>query len=134
MAWRATARQFIILACRICGVYEAPLTSAPLRQDIATFPLTSGGGAVWEARTTGFAVKRLDWMTGRLASLSKGKFVSFVIQSRRLTANSVVSAFLTVNLFGGAITLGVSNAGIDRGGERCPVRRSVVSCGRQARE
>lgn len=68
------ATQFIILACRICGVYEAPLTSPPLRQDIATFPLTSSGGAVWETRTTGFAVKRLDWMTGRLASLSKDKF------------------------------------------------------------
>lgn len=35
-----------------------------------------------------------------------GELLSFVIQSRRLTANSVVPAFLTVNLVGDVITLG----------------------------
>ncbi|MEU6993080.1 PDDEXK nuclease domain-containing protein [Streptomyces sp. NPDC046465] len=62
------------------------------------------------------------------------KLLSFVIQSRRSTANSVVSALLTVNLVGEAITLRGTNAAIDRGGEHCPVRRGVVSCGRPALE
>jgi hypothetical protein len=35
-----------------------------------------------------------------------GELLSFVIQSRRLTANPVASAFLTVNLVGEVITLG----------------------------
>lgn len=40
--WRATARQLIILACRICGVYEVPLTRDPHR-DVPADLLGRGG-------------------------------------------------------------------------------------------
>jgi hypothetical protein len=45
-----------------------PLTRDPHRDVPADF---LGPVAVWEAPTTWFAVKRLDQMPGRLASLSK---------------------------------------------------------------